>query len=336
MKYICMSASSLHRVSTHSLTLYFYLAEDNRIKFMTELSTSTSSQAFPHVVARKDLFQGVLNLYSKRIETIVNEYPFYVNFDGERAVDMGGVSRDMFTAFFEEAYQKLFDGCTLLTPAVTPGINMSSLSIFGTIMSHAYLVSGVLPVRIAFPTLVQCFLGTHTSIPDSTMLSSFSNSLSVYDAAILKAAFDELASGFTSKTRSGLIAMLSRFGVREIPTAQNFKASLLQIATCEFILKPSAAISMINSGIPSQHLSFWKNIGVQGLFSLYKAKSVSSEKVLEMLDEAQAADSNQERVLTYLRQYVGSMNNDDLGQFLRFVAGSSVCMAKKLELHSIQ
>lgn len=62
---------------------------------------------------------------------------------------------------------------------------------------------------------------------------------------------------------------------------------------------------------------------------------MSPAKVLEMLDEAQGAESNQERVLTYLRQYVGSMNNEDLGQFLRFVTGSSVCMPTKIQVSTL-
>ena len=50
-----------------------------------------------------------------------------------------------------------------------------------------------------------------------------------------------------------------------------------------------------------------------------------------MFDEAEGSDLDQERVLTYLRQYVGSMSNEDLGQFLRFITGSSVCMPQKVD-----
>ena len=72
----------------------------------------TQSTSLPHMVSRDNLFQSVLGLYSKDMESIVSEYPFHAQFEGERAFDLGGVSREMFTAFFEESYQKLFDGCT--------------------------------------------------------------------------------------------------------------------------------------------------------------------------------------------------------------------------------
>lgn len=59
----------------------------------------------------------------------------------------------------------------------------------------------------------------------------------------------------------------------------------LQIANFEFILKPAAAISAINSGIPNNHVSFWEKMSVKGLLRVYKAKSVSPATVLKMLDE---------------------------------------------------
>ena len=127
-----------------------------------------------------------------------------------------------------------------------------------------------------------------------------------------------------------VIGIFSRFGFRELPTPETLKSSVLQIANCEFVLKPSAAINKINLGIPPQHLSFWQKGSVRGLFSIYMAKCVTAEKVLDMFQDAEGGDPNQERVFTYLRQYIGSMNKEDLGQFLRFVTGSSVCMTGKI------
>ena len=86
------------------------------------LPTSTS---LPHKVLRENIFENVIHLYATNLGRILSEYPFRV---GERAVDLGGVSRDMFKAFFDRAYQKLFDGCTLLTPAIHPNINFFSSS----------------------------------------------------------------------------------------------------------------------------------------------------------------------------------------------------------------
>ena len=51
----------------------------------------------------------------------------------------------MFSAFFEEMYKVYFDGTNLLSPVVYPGMDVSVVSLLGTVISHAYIVTGILP-----------------------------------------------------------------------------------------------------------------------------------------------------------------------------------------------
>lgn len=246
---------------------FFLVADDDRHAYMAQVGILGT----PHTVIRSQIFESVMALYRTE-RTILNEYPLCIMFDKERAIDLGGVSRDRFTDFFDEAYKERFDGCTLLIPALHPNIDFSFLPIFGAIMSHSYLVSGVLPIRVAFPTLAQCLLGA-IQVSDDILFSSFVDSLSIHDAALLKSAFNEAnahATSFKMGTSAGLLELASRFGCRRIHTP------VLQIAKYEFILKPAAAIAAINSGIPDNHASFWKGLGVQGIFRVYKAKCVTS------------------------------------------------------------
>ena len=39
-------------------------------------------------------------------------------------MDIGGVCRDAFSAFYDTAFEKYFDGSSLLTPAIHPGTDM--------------------------------------------------------------------------------------------------------------------------------------------------------------------------------------------------------------------
>lgn len=157
-------------------------------------------------------------------------------------------------------------------------------------------------------------------------------SCSLYDAAVLRTAFGEADADLTPfkrETQSGLLELASRFELRLIPKPATVRDMFLQIAKYVFTLKPAAAITAINSGIPNQHVPFWKALGVQGLYSLYTRKSVSPAKVLKMLDEVEAVDP---RIIGYLKQCIGSLNSEDLQRFLRFVTGTS-CIAKRLNLH---
>ena len=135
---------------------------------------------------------------------------------------------------------------------------------------------------------------------------------------------------FTDVVSSKLVTVFSAFGSRQYPVPNNLKSMLLEIASFEFLVKPAAAISSINQGVPAFHASFWKQMGVSGLLAIYKAQSVSCAKVLVMLDEEEGGNANENRVLGYLRQFVGSMNSEDLRIFLRFCTGSTICTADKI------
>ena len=126
-----------------------------------------------HFINRASIYEDVITLYQD--EHVLKECPIYIEFIGERAVDYGGVQRDMFSAFWEKAYSALFEGATLLTPMVHPQIDMSLFTITGWILSNGYLVSGVLPICIALPMLICMLPGPAAAslTPDTILLNTF-------------------------------------------------------------------------------------------------------------------------------------------------------------------
>jgi hypothetical protein len=120
--------------------------------------------------------------------------------------------------------------------------------------------------------------------------------------------------------------MASFYGCRKLLKQDNLHNSLVQLAIHEFRTKPAAVINYLNSRIPPSHVPFWQNMPVSELYSVYQSMSVSSVKVVSMIeDHCQPSTPSEERVSGYLRPYVGNMNQTDLQQFLRFVTGASVC-----------
>ena len=85
------------------------------------------------MVNRGNIFNQVIDLFSD--DYFLKEYPLYIKFEGEIAVDFGGVQRDMLSAFWEEAYIHFFDGSSLLVPTVHPNVDMSLLPKLGLILS---------------------------------------------------------------------------------------------------------------------------------------------------------------------------------------------------------
>jgi hypothetical protein len=305
-----------------SCFVFVCLAENERERYITQMSFHLGR----HTVQRKDLFNDIIQLYKNG--DVCEEYPFRIQFEGERALDFGGVARDMFSAFFETMYLKFFSGGALVTPAIHPGTDFALLPLLGSIISHAYLVCGVLPTRIALPTLAGILL-RRCELPEEVILSSFIDSLSLHDRQLLMDALAESKQdlpSFSSKVTHGLQFLLGFYQCREIPRPNTIKRIVLQIATFEFKTKPSAAIAAMSSGIPPLHGAFWQTMSIGKFYSIYRSASVSTSKVLSMLDDSTITSSpSEELVMSYLRQYVGNMREDELRAFLRYVTGSSIC-----------
>ena len=55
-----------------------------------------------------------------------------------------------------------------------------------------------------------------------------------------------------------------------------------------------------------------------------------------MLDDVNTSNLGEERVITYLRQFIGNMRTDELRIFLRFVTGSCVCTTSGISVSFIK
>ena len=305
-----------------SLIAFFpFTAESTRKEFMTSLE---SPRGMLHVIDRTTVYDDVLSLYRKELEKVTLEYPFWVHFKGEIAIDVGGVTRDMFSAFFAEAYLRLFDGACLLYPAMHASVSMETFPLLGAIISHAYLVAGVFPDRIAFPCLAAALLGNNTVVPDTLLQECFVSSVSAHEASILRDAANFSGSKYSPSVQAELACILGCHGCREAPQPTNLRQLLVQASRYTFFLKPAAALNMMNAGIPKAHQPFWKHMTVEKLYSLYTTLSVSTAKVLSLLSEPVMESASQEEVWHYLRRFVGNMTVDELRIFLRFVTGSFV------------
>jgi len=125
---------------------------------------------------------------------------------------------------------------------------------------------------------------------------------------------------------------LSQLGCRQMPTPHNLADLIQVVAQYEFCCKPLAAVTMINSGLPMEHKRFWEDLGISGIKKLYDTLTATPEKVLSLV-EGFCSSKAEERVFGYLKTLIGNMGQNELHNFLRFVTGSSVCVAKNITVN---
>ena len=106
------------------------------------------------------LFDDVINLYKNKFQGILKQYPFSVAYENEKARDTGGVSRDMFSQFLDEACLKCFGGGNILVPAINPHTDTSLFS------SPRYcIVPWVSGIKLSITTSCFSFTGCYVAWP---------------------------------------------------------------------------------------------------------------------------------------------------------------------------
>ena len=305
---------------------FSHLGDCERLAYLQTIACVTGPK---RTIDRTNVYEDVLDLYKEG--EVVGEYPVFIKFVGEQAVDQGGVQRDMLSAFWAEAYTHLFEGAKTLTPMIHPGLDMTIFPILGRIISHGYLACGILPVCIALPSLISMLLGPTVSIPSTIVIQSFIDYVSDVERGTLKAALDS-EEPFSCAIRGDLVNVLSRFGCRQVPTRSNLHNLIEQVARYEFCAKPAAAIGLIHSGIPLNHKAFWERKNAADVHKLFYEMSVTPKKVLSMLEFEDVTNELEDRVCSYLTTMIGNMQVHELSIFLRFVTGASVCIVPNIKV----
>ena len=310
---------------------HFLTVDSERVQFMSDGVHIHTKLGTWRKVQRCQIYEDVVEMYQDDLSGVLEEYPFRVKFEGEIAIDVGGVCRDMFSCFWLAAYLNHFDGERLLVPAVNPGMDMSIVTTLGTVISHGFLVSGFLPVRVAFPVLASVLLGPTTSIPDFINIESLLDYVAAHDCSVLRTALSQRT--FPPHVTSQLIALLSRFECRQVPTKDNIENLVSSVARHHFLGKPLGVLYALHNGLPKPHKIFWSQFSVEKLFSLYKAMNATASSVLALLAEPEFENQAEARVYDYFKTYIGNIGNckeEELRSLLRFVTGSSAIVDKSI------
>lgn len=308
--------------------LLYFVVEIKRLEFVKRICPITPTSLTTHVIQRKAVFQDTITLLKK--DKVLEEFPLKIKFEDEPALDYGGVCRELFSAFWEQAYLGFFEGSNLLSPCLHANSDMASLPLLGRVLSHGYLVCGFLPVRVAFPCLAAIILSPGVDLSQKILVQSFAESLCSSEAATIKQAL--ASTTFSKELKDKLICIFSHYGSMVSPTPSGLRVQIYNIAKYHYTVKPMAAICSIGCGIPSNEKEFWDSFTVEELYSLYLSLSATPEKVLSILDEPLEENSSQARIFAYLQQYVGNMKNEEARRFLRYTTGSSVLTGRNISV----
>ncbi|KAK3600531.1 hypothetical protein CHS0354_036088 [Potamilus streckersoni] len=147
------------------------------------------------VVRREFVFEDLNRIYGGEEEPEILQHRICVEFEGEMGKDSGGLTRDMFTSYWNFITRDFFHGEAVKVPCVPIGRLLESQAIFraaGRILTHALLLTGSLPLDISVAFL---WSAIKPSLPpaDETVLKDFSKFVSAGDARAIAKGLEETA-----------------------------------------------------------------------------------------------------------------------------------------------
>nr|XP_054594315.1 uncharacterized protein LOC129161848 [Nothobranchius furzeri] len=317
------STSSLTEQPTHT----FMLPAPNVSSSVSEAHRNTEQSGFEVVNVSIILHRTKLmdELITQFKDPNILTYPLKFTFIDEKGADADGISRDVYSAFWTEFLDCLAEGQDMRVPLLTPKWQEEEWKSVGRILVKGFQDHGYFPCRLAPAFTVALVFGEHSVSPDLLFESLLSYISPEERDLVNKALLDDLL----GDEHDELIDLLDRMGAKSIPTRENLKAELLNVAHKLIIQQPKYALDKMSQVARTTFAHAFRS--QLNIVEMYENMKPTARKVLKLF-EASPATQAESQSLRYLQQYVRGLDQAGLRKFLRFTTGSDVLCIKNIEV----
>ncbi|XP_014833190.1 PREDICTED: uncharacterized protein LOC106910968 [Poecilia mexicana] len=138
-------------------------------------------------IRRAMVIDDLLNLF---MDKSIMESELKMEFNNEMAVDNSGVSRDVYTAFWEQ-FLELCEGEEERVPKLRPDFSEERWYALGRIWAKGLIDHGIFPVRLSKAFIIASVLGLQ-AVEEEVLMSSFSKYLSESERSIIEKALSDV------------------------------------------------------------------------------------------------------------------------------------------------
>ena len=256
-----------------------------------------------YFVTRKDM---VLDNFSLKIQMVLP------NGSMELGEDEGSVIRDAIVEFWDSFKAKCTAGDTLCVPVVSVEMQEDEWQAIAKVLVVGFKQEQYLPAFLS-PFLKQC-LGIEPSAEE--LIKAFLHYVESYDRNILEKALVAVE----TVDRDDLLSILSQYDCKKLPTEENLKTLLADVAHKELVQLP-AFIETVWSPILVTHL---KPLLPDSIDALIDNLSPSTKRVLQILTFEENPDAHTNQLIEMVKKYVKSLDAKYLALFLRYCTGKFI------------
>ena len=270
-------------------------------------------------VHRNNVTAVLLSEYgSENVEKIMAN-SLCVVFEDEKANDLSGLTREVFSIFYKKIKEEYFDGNVDCVPRVDPQTCRNTMfTTIGRIISHAFVLTGMFPVFIS-QAAMQSVLVCHPD--DKLLMSSFLNYIDDFEKDSLT---NVMNGNGTEEDDENALGVFSRCQSNTLPTKENIHGMIINAAKSELVCRPTHALQAMHKGMVSAHPNLWHGVTREELRKLYDDLIPTHRSVWRLMatEEGHTLSRQEEKIMDYLRRLIFSLSQELLGIFLRFITGS--------------
>uniref|UniRef100_A0AAX7UQ00 Ubiquitin carboxyl-terminal hydrolase n=1 Tax=Astatotilapia calliptera TaxID=8154 RepID=A0AAX7UQ00_ASTCA len=288
-------------------------------------SSSTGNSGSPEsprtvLIRRIKVVEDLLVVFKdKSIMTVTLK----MDFVNERGIDDAGVSREVYTAFWEQFVEQC-EGETERVPRLRPDFCEAEWQAVGQIWVKGFLDHGVFPVRLSKAFILACIHGID-SVSIDILMTSFLN----YVAPVERSAVENALQGTMGESdEEDLLDLFTRMGSHSLPPKNNMQLAIERMAHKAILQEPKYIVDCFSTPMAGlqQKLSDKERV-----LSLYETKKATGKRVLQLFETTNMVLSQRERItFKYLQHYVKTADETKAEKILRFCTGSSVICVDKI------
>ncbi|KAM9475207.1 uncharacterized protein Hap1MRO34_011056 isoform 1-T2 [Clarias gariepinus] len=248
-----------------------------------------------------------------------------MEFVNEKAIDDSGVSRDMYTAFWEQFLEQC-EGEEERVPRLRLDFSEDEWQAVGRIWAKGFLDHGVLPIRLSKSFILASIHGID-AVDVHVLLSSFLNYLSSNERVIIERA---LQGTLEENDEEDLLDLFTRMGSQCLPPKDNMESAIQTMAHKAILQEPKYIVDCFSKAMSCVQLNLSDK---KSVLSLYEMKKATGKKVSQLLQTTKEMLTQQEQAtFNHLQLYVRNADQKKAEQFLRFCTGSSVMCVDKINV----
>ncbi|XP_060774037.1 uncharacterized protein LOC132884236 [Neoarius graeffei] len=288
------------------------------------LSTSPDNPGNPENTRRMSIrrIKVVEDLLSVFMDSSIMYLTLKMYFVNENAIDDAGVSREVYTAFWEQFLEQC-EGETERVPRLRPDFCEAEWQAVGRIWVKGLLDHGVMPVKLSKAFILACIHGIDSVDVDVLMMSFFNFLPPVERSAVEKA----LQGTMEESDEEDLLDLFTRMGSHFLPPKNRMQTAIETMAHKAILQEPKYIIDCFST--PMEFCSI--NCQTKEVYCLCMRQRRPQAKVSQLLETTNMVLSQREQAtFNHLQRYIKNADQTKAEKILRFCTGSSVMCVDKI------